>query len=418
MIASILPVVRTSFIFLITFITGVISAQVTAPGSSASRYTNYPSGQPNHPVYIFCGSSVSEPALNAVSPGGIGPFTFNWFSWNDADKAFNIPVATDTDVFVSIAESLAEGGYMVRITDGSGYDSSLVSWVYIDNPVSELSLQQSLCNQVTLRGKAFPDNFYYSDIITGQQLLLPNGVVFRYSSNPASLIPNPTVHTYDLGEYGLKILNTPPLEDLTYMLEVTDSMGCVSGSSFFYESIHVDASFEVDPDRGEAPLEVFFTDNSVRALNYTWRFGDDTISNSPDPGSHIYYRPGEYTVRLTVESDKGCIDSAKYEKIMVEPSSIDIPNVFTPDGDGINDFFFVESKSLRYLYVQIFSESGYRVYQFEGRGDALVDWQGWDGKIGSGRASPGVYYYIIKASGWDDVSYDGKEHTGFLYLYR
>jgi len=417
-IASILPVVRTSFLFFILFVSGVASGQITAPGSNAVRYTSYLSGGPNDPIYIFCNSSGIDPALQAVSPGGSGPFTFNWFLWNEVDNAFNIPVGSETDVYSSAISSLSEGGYMVRITDGSGYDNSLVAWVYTDSPLSDLSLQQSLCNQVTLRGEAFTDDFYYEDTGTGQQLILPNDVSFRYSSDPVSLIPNPTVHTYDLGDYGLKVLNTPPLEDVIYKLEVTDSMGCLSESSFFYESIHVNASFEVDPDRGEAPLEVFFTDNSVRGLYYTWRFGDDTISNSPDPGSHIYYKPGEYTVRLTIESDKGCIDSTKYEKIMVEPSSIDIPNVFTPDGDGINEFFFVESKSLRYLYVQIFSESGYRVYQFEGKGDALSEWQGWDGKIGSGMASPGIYFYIIKASGWDNVTYDGKQYTGFLHLYR
>lgn len=397
---------------------GVVSGQISAPGSSALRYTSYVSGGPNHPVFIFCNSTGADPALEAVSPGGTGPFTFAWYSWNNVDMAFNIPVKTEANVYVSVASSLAEGGYMVRITDGTGYDISLISWVYLDNPLSEVSLQQSLCNQVTLRGRAFIDTFYYADVVTGQQLILPDDVEFRYSSDPVSLIANPTLHTYNFGDYGLKVLNTPPLFDLTYKLQVTDSMGCVSESSFMYESIHVDASFEVDPDRGEAPLEVYITDNSVRGLYYTWWFGDDSVSNNPDPVSHKYYKPGEYTIRLTVESDNGCIDSAKYEKIMVEPSALDIPNVFTPDGDGINEFFLIDSKSLRYLYVQIFSESGYRVYQFEGKGDALKDWQGWDGKIGSGMASPGVYFYIIKATGWDDVTYDAEDYTGFLYLYR
>lgn len=413
-----MPVVRRYFLFILILVNGVISAQITAPGSDGVRYTSYPSGGPNHPVFIFCSSSAVSPALQAVSPGGTGPFTFAWNAWSSIDNDFTIPVKTDIDQLISLASNLSEGGYKVRITDAGGYDNSLVAWVYDDSPVSDISLQQSLCNQVTLRGRAFADTFYYADAVTGQQVQLPNDVAFRYSSDPASLIANPTLHTYNLGDYGLKVLNTPPLEDVWYQLQVTDSIGCVSESSFFYESIHVDAAFEVDPQSGEAPLEVFITDNSVRALNYTWRFGDDTVSNSPDPVSHIYYKPGRYTLRLIIESERGCVDSVKFESIEVDPSSIDIPNVFTPDGDGINEFFTVEAKSLRHLYVQIFAESGKRVYVYEGEGDELKDWQGWDGMIGAGRASPGIYFYIIRATGWDNVIYDGKEYRGFLYLYR
>ena len=114
----------------------------------------------------------------------------------------------------------------------------------------------------------------------------------------------------------------------------------------------------------------------------------------------------------------GCIDSVRFDKILVEPSSLDIPNVFTPDGNGDNDYFFVESKSLRSLSVQVFSKSGKRVYLYNGEGDSLRDWQGWDGKIGSSYVSPGVYFYIIRARGWDDVFYDGEEYRGFVYLYR
>ena len=243
---------------------------------------------------------------------------------------------------------------------------------------------------------------------------LPNTVNFLWSSNPASTIPSPDFYlnpqTFD-----------PPLVDVTYNLQVSDSFGCVSNSSFSYQTIRVKADFTVDPYTGQAPLTVTFTDKSVRALKYLWEFGDTTTSKLNNPDPHVYYKPGEYSVKLTVESDLHCVDSLRLDqKIVVDPSELNIPNVFTPNGDGINDNFLVESKSLRNLSVEIFSRSGLKVYSFYGEGDILKSWKGWDGNVNfsSVKASPGVYFYIIRAYGWDNIVYNGKEYRGFVYLYR
>jgi len=396
----------------------LLSAQISAPGSNSVRYTSYTSGGSNHPVYIWCSSSALTPELVAVSPGGTGPFDFVWTKWDETANDFSIATGSDAGVFSSTIAGLDEGGYRVHITDGGGYDNYLVAWVHIDTPISEISLEQSICDQVTLRGRALTDQYFYEDPVSGNPILLPNDVEFLYGSEPTSLIGNPTSHTYNVLDYGLKVLNSPPLDDLDYTFHVTDSFGCLSESSFFYESIHVKAEFEIDPVQGESPLEVFITDLSIRAQNYTWKFGDDTISNEVEPISHTYYIPGKYTMSLIIESDRGCIDSMSLSNIVVDPSSLNIPNVFTPDGDGNNEFFLVESTSLKYLDVQIFSKGGKRVYYFNGSGDSLKEWPGWDGKIGSSKASPGIYFYIIKARGWDNVVYDTDEHRGFFYLYR
>jgi gliding motility-associated-like protein len=108
------------------------------------------------------------------------------------------------------------------------------------------------------------------------------------------------------------------------------------------------------------------------------------------------------------------------ENIKVDPSKLEIPNVFTPDGDGLNDYFNVESQSLRHLNIEIFSRSGLKVYSFDGEGESLRGWKGWDGNINdsSRKATAGVYFFIIRAYGWDDIVYDDKKTRGFVYLYR
>jgi gliding motility-associated-like protein len=391
--------------------------QLSSPGSGAVRYTSANPGE-NDPIFIFCNISSSvKGSLSATSPGGLAPFDFSWYIWDDNLKSFS-PVAYLTQSGVtSTSDNLGEGGYKVRITDAEGYDTSLIGWIFIDKPLSVAALQNRTCDYVALKGKAAIDTFYYRNLITGNPVKVPNAVRFLWSSEPASSIPFPDL------EINPQTFN-PPLVDVTYKLQVSDSFGCVGESSFFYESIHVKADFSVTPVKGEAPLEVTVTDKSIRASKYLWNFGDgspDSISVLQDPGPHIYYKPKDgYNITLSIESDLHCIDSVSSEKIVVDPSELHIPNVFTPDGDGINDRFMVESKSLRYISVEVFSRSGLKVYAFSGEGESLRTWTGWDGTINntSVEASPGVYFYIIHAFGWDDIDYNGKEQRGFVYLYR
>jgi gliding motility-associated-like protein len=390
-------------------------AQLSATGMKAVRYTSYPSApKVQDPVFIYCNSTGTQKGtLQAVSPGGTGPFSFSWSKWSDITKSFSIFLKTDASVTSSTIVSLEEGGYRVRINGGSGYKDSLTAWIFLDSPSAQAKLQNFTCDYVALSGKALIDTFYYKDPANGVAVKLRNAISFLWSSTPASTIPYPDLEINP-------VTFTPPLENVTYKLAVADSFQCASESSFPYTSIHVKADFSVDPDKGEAPLTVKFTDKSKRGFYYKWEFGDDSISALKDTLSHVYYRPGEYSVKLTVESELHCIDSMRFEKIVVDPSELNIPNVFTPNNDGINDYFIVESKSLRTINVEIFSRSGIMVYRFIGDKERLKEWKGWDGNVNnsSAKATPGVYFYIIRAKGWDDKVYDSSEYRGFLYLYR
>ena len=407
---------RYFFLIITVLFPLVAAAQLSAPGNSAVRHTAV-----NDPVFIYCNDSGSQKGtISAVSPRGTGPFNFSWYIWSDVTKSFSISLKNDPGVLNSSVNSLVEGGYKVLIS--GGYDTSLVGWVFIDKPFALAELKNRTCDYVALKGKALIDTFYYRNLSTGLPVKppLPNGVKYLWSSDPTSTIPFPDLtlfpQTFD-----------SPLVDVTYKLQVSDSFGCKSESSFPYETITTKADFSVDPIKGEAPLEVVFTDKSIRGLEYTWEFGDgkysgkDSISHLVNPNPHIYYKPGEYAPKLTIVSDKGCIDSLRLDpKIVIDPSELHIPNVFTPDGDGINDNFMVESKSLRYISVEVFSRSGMKVYAFFGEGESLRAWKGWDGNINTSsiKASPGVYFYIIHGYGWDDVDYNSKEYRGTVYLYR
>jgi gliding motility-associated-like protein len=406
--------VRYFFLLMILLLPVICNAQLSAPGASAVRYTSYPSSPGvKDPVFIFCNISGSQKgSMIANNPGGTGPVNYSWYKWSDVTKTFSILIKTESGVLSSSSGDLDDGGYKVIIS--GGFSASFAGWIFVDKPFSAAALQNRTCDYVALKGQAAIDTFYYRNITNGLPVKLPNGVSFLWSSDPPSTIPYPDFNlnpqTFD-----------PPLVDVTYNLAVTDSFGCKSESSFFYESIHVKADFTVDPNKGQAPLVVTFTDKSVRAYKYKWEFGDTTTSTSSNPDPHTYYIPGEYSVKLTIESDLHCVDSLRLDqKIVVDPSQLQIPNVFTPNGDGINDNFMVESESLMNLSMEIFSRSGVRVYQFFGQGELLRNWKGWDGNINSTsiKAGTGVYFYIIKAEGWDNIKYVGKEYRGTVHLYR
>lgn len=389
-----------------------VQAQITAPGSRTVRYTNYPATPRTDPVYIFCTSGAADTGtLAASSPGGTAPFTFTWTKYNETGGGYTIAVKSESGV-TSTAGGLTEGGYRVNITDGGGFSTDLYAWVNLDRPVAGASLLHYTCDYVALDGTAVPDNFTYYDPLTNASRRLPNGIRHLWSSSPSSTIPYPDLEIDP-------ITFSPPLTDVRYTLEVTDSFGCSSSASFDYTSIHVKAEITAEPVEGEAPLEITFTDNSVRATKYLWRFGDDSVSTAPDPGTHTYYIPGEYTVSLVIESDLTCRDSASV-KIKVLPSALQIPNVFTPNDDGLNDYFVPDKKSIRFLNLQIFAKSGHRVYYYQGDGEDLQNWLGWDGKVNytERRAEPGAYYYVLRAEGYDDVEYQGREFRGTVYLYR
>jgi gliding motility-associated-like protein len=106
----------------------------------------------------------------------------------------------------------------------------------------------------------------------------------------------------------------------------------------------------------------------------------------------------------------GCRDTFLYDWLCFDATPIlEIPNVFTPNGDGMNDVFRVHAKAITEFKAILFNRWGKKIYEWD-------DYhQGWDGKIGGSEASPGVYYYIITATGKDDAKFEEK---GFFYLMR
>jgi len=187
-----------------------------------------------------------------------------------------------------------------------------------------------------------------------------------------------------------------------YDLRVLDGNLCE-----FRDSVFVLADFEIGNSLGEIPYSVTVDNLSSQGV-YSWNFGDEFSSADFSP-SHTFLKVGMYTVSLNVLDDFGC---EHQKEVLVDVQGFDfqlddwkeLPNVFSPNNDGLNDFFsFENSHAINEFSVQIFNRWGDLVYYWK---DPNLK---WDGKNKSGQnLSEGVYFYNLKAVGQNGKLYQKK----------
>ncbi len=141
--------------------------------------------------------------------------------------------------------------------------------------------------------------------------------------------------------------------------------------------------------------EVVWRNDSKNATRYTLDFGDGTTRITQNAGgnvTHPYSSAGVYCSTLRAINDTtGCSDVI-YQCVEIScPAEIRLPNVFTPNGDGVNDVFFFETGCIKYLECTIFDRWSNLVYHWTGT-DGF-----WDGHSVLNKASSdGVYFYTLK----------------------
>ncbi len=199
----------------------------------------------------------------------------------------------------------------------------------------------------------------------------------------------------------------------TYTVTVTDlTNGCTSSSTVtITQGTNPSVSFTANPVYGNAPLPVDFTNTSTAGFNsFSWTFGDGSGANQTN-ASTVYTAPGTYSVVLLgIATNSNCNSTATVVITVDQEETIDIPNVFTPNGDGSNDEFYISSKGYTDLHVDIFNRWGQKMITMDGIKAR------WDGNAPNGERVPdATYFFLLKAT-----SYSGKsiEKQGYLTLIR
>lgn len=126
------------------------------------------------------------------------------------------------------------------------------------------------------------------------------------------------------------------------------------------------------------------TYDNFEETKYIWDFGEDTVIQ--DSGKFTFEEVGDFTIQLKVTTANGCIDSAYYD-LTIEPlNKISVPNVFTPNGDGINDHLVVQGDISS---ISIYNRWGLKVFE------SNSELNSWDGQLSGKQVREGVYFYHL-----------------------
>lgn len=405
------------------FISTALSAQ-SIRSNAADRIdtTQYISTTQQDTIFIFFGpdnyGAEVFGSLQAVPPGQAEGWSFYWEKYSrDSMKfcaCFRDNFSGDTNA--STLTGLRSGGYRVQMIK----DSDTVyktAWVYQDELFVDIEKLSSDCNGLELQGLVDLDSliYYDPDSTIKEFLLLENEIdTFIWRSEPSYDKVNP--------EYLYQGI-FPPYEDTDFFLTASNKFGNSYNPDavYHYRAIAVKADFDFTPKEEDAPATISFTNNSKGPVfNHEWYYLGpvDTVMFSEDenPLDYVFEKPGTYYLKLVIDNP-ACADSITHiDSLFVNESLLDsaLTNVFTPNGDGINDHFLLRGESLKKIDITIFNRAGKMVYSYEGD---FESWEGWDGHIkNSNREAPaGLYVYVVHAIGWDNKIYNNRN---ILYLFR
>ena len=219
------------------------------------------------------------------------------------------------------------------------------------------------------------------------------GIIWSFGNGDSLLLHNPAYYAYP----------SPG----TYTVSVTSIFnGCPDTLASKVIKVYPYPQIDLGPDTAICPGSnpILLADRvNIGSPEATWLWNTGQTSSFIDAT-----QPGIYYATVSIAGCKST-DSV----IVSNNCYLDIPNVFTPNGDGINDFFFPRqllSKGLTYFNMSIYNRWGQLIFQSNS-----LDGRGWDGSFNGIPQPEGVFVYVIDATFIDSE----KEHKqGNITLLR
>ncbi len=301
----------------------------------------------------------SDGSIESSVVGGVGNYEY---SWSNGSTTPNI-------------NNLAPGSYSVLITDGNGCESVADAVLTAPQPITALS-------EVT-------DPACFGDT---------EGII-----NVTDVAGGVGPYLYSLNNQALSASNLfANLEVGIYELQVQDANGCV-----WTEELTVSQPQELIVDLGTDEFIKLGESVDLNAITtypvegYQWKngatldcFGDTLDLDCFNPTASPMFTT---TYVVTVVDENGCSDSDEITVFVDRRRQVFIPNIFSPNNDGQNDKFYVQTgpdvaQIRSFLIFNRWGESVYEQYGFPPNDP----FHGWDGMHRGKLMNTGVYVYYIE----------------------
>jgi len=349
-----------------------------------------------------CGNNNGE--ISTTVTGGVSPYSYSWS-------------ANATALDTNFVDNLGVGTYVLTITDSNGCtitDSSHINQAAAHTVNLGLDIDTCSGNSILLDATAAGATYVWQDassnstftpITTGTYWVdviingctasdtiditiypLPNVTAISTNTticngDPVTLTGN-GANTYSWTNGVIDGTSFSPSSTLTYTVTGTDVNNC-DNTDQITVTVNPLPSITLGPDTFICKETITLTPGTGYST-YLWQDGS---TNNNFSTSSI----GVYSVNIT--NAQGCPASAQIEVFEECPFNLWIPNVFTPNEDGKNDLFIIQSEAIVDFQLSIFNRWGQLLFESN---DIDIS---WDGRTSSGNIAPeGTYVYLVNYS--------------------
>jgi gliding motility-associated-like protein len=237
-------------------------------------------------------------------------------------------------------------------------------------------------------------------IETTSQFCGVNGQLIEGSANPVFNDPHlpQTYAWYDISGGVLPVTDSlASLHAGSYIVVVTDRNGCTATATAIvpppiFPNVTIDASQHEIILGDSARLTTHATANDI--LTYQW----NPIPSYCLPCKQIEVGPLVSTIyTVTVTNLANCTATASTEILVLNSYNVYIPNIFTPNNDGINDHFTIQSgpNVSKIVSFRIFDRWGEVVFARNNIQTSETA-TSWDGNFKNQKAPMGIYVYVLE----------------------